>query len=773
MLRARLLGMTDAILRISADLDLDKVLQEVTDSARKLTGARYAAIATFDEAGELQDWLASGLSDHDRDKLLSFGAGVELSKHLSQQRDSVRDTDLVAYADAAGFSGLQVPIGAFVSAQIRVGDVQVGTICIAEKHDDSEFTAEDEEILEIFASQAASALNNAHRYSDEQQGKADLEALVNTSPVGVFVVDAPTGDVSLVNAEARRLLRLDADQDGFSAASLRRLSFTRMDGSDIAYEDLPFERARREGETVRAEGLVIVRPDGSEAATLVNATPIRSGDGELRTVMAIFQDMSPLEDLERMRAEFLAMVSHELRAPLTSIKGVAATMRGMLVPPDPAEVRQFFSIVEEQADHMRDLISDLQDMTRIEAGTFSLKLDPVGVDAVVEHAKSAFLSGGYRHSVDIESMSSLPRVWGDRQRLMQVLLNLFTNAAASSRDWSTIGVSASLEDNYVAVTVTDEGAGIAPERLPQLFTKFSQGKSSEPGRSDGGYGLRLAICRGIVEAHGGRIWALSAGDGRGAQITFTIPAVDAAANETASSERRGVDSLRAASRAERILVLDDDPQALRFIRTTLSREGYAAIATSDPGEVEHLLDAEMPHLVLLDLVLPGADGFELIRRIPKILEVPVIFVSGRSDEKQIGKAFELGASDYIVKPFSPTELLARINAALRRREQTQHAETYRLGDLAVDYLTRTVTVAGQAVKLTPTEYKLLSGLCINAGRALSYEQLLDLVWGDAEGGDAQRVRTFIKDLRAKLGDDARNPTYILTVPNVGYRAPAL
>ena len=169
-------------------------------------------------------------------------------------------------------------------------------------------------------------------------------------------------------------------------------------------------------------------------------------------------------------------------------------------------------------------------------------------------------------------------------------------------------------------------------------------------------------------------------------------------------------------------------------------------------------------------MLPATNAFELIRRIPRILNVPVIILSGRGDDSNVAEAFELGASDYIVKPFSPTELLARIAAALRRQALSRHTEPYRVADLTVDYITRIVTVGGRAVKLTPTEYKLLSELCTNAGRALSYEQLLARIWEQDSGSDVQRVRTLVKDLRVKLGDNARNPTYILTVPGVGYRA---
>ncbi len=773
MLHARLSGLTEAILRISEDLDLDVVLQEVVDSARALTGARYGAIATLDDAGELQDLLLSGTSPEQEQALLGYPRGLELLAYLIGSREPLRTPDFEALLESEGFEGFQVPIGAFLGTQIRVRDCHVGSIFIGEKDDDSAFTREDEETLEMFATQAAMAVTNARRYGEEQRAKADLEALVNTSPVGVLVVDVGSRTVVMANREARRIVGVPPADDRDPTGALWGLTCRRIDGSEVSYEDLPVVRSVRRGETVQAEELVIERRDGSDVTTLVNATPIRSDDGELVTVVATLQDMTPLEELERLRAEFLAMVSHELRAPLTSIKGAAATVRGSSMPLDSVEVRQFFGLIEDQADHMRDLISDLLDMTRIEAGTLSMAPEPTDLASIIDQARNAFLSSGHRHIVDVEAGPSLPRVWADKRRIVQVLHNLLSNAAASSREWSTITVAASLEGTHVTVSVSDEGVGIAPERLPLLFVKFSRLHGDDHDRSEAGYGLGLAICKGIVEAHGGRIRAHSEGEGHGTRFTFTIPALEEpAVGEPAGTDRDNGEAVRAPSRVERILAIDDDPQTLRYVRNTLAKAGYTPIVASDPSELERLFDAEKPHLVLLDLVLPGANGFELIRRIPKIMEVPVIIMSGRGDDQKVAEAFELGASDYVVKPFSPTELLARIKAALRRRSQSLHAEPYRVADLTVDYITRDVTVSGRAAKLTPTEYKLLAELCTNAGRALSYQQLLECVWEEGSSGDPRRVRTFIKDLRAKLGDDARNPTYILTVPGVGYRAAA-
>ena len=772
MLRSRLSGLTEAILRISEDLDLDVVLQAVVDGARILSGARYGAITTIDDAGELQDVLFSGLSAEDEQVVVGYDRGMELFRYLSGTDEPLRTSNFVAHAESVGFDGFQPHIGAFLGAQIRVRDRHVGTIFVGEKPDGSEFAREDEETVEMFAAQAAVALTNARRYGDEQRAKADLQALVSTSPVGVLVVDVASEDIVMMNREARRLLGIGPEEGRLSLASLSPLRYKRMDGSETVFADLPFEQALHEGETVQAEELVIVRTDGSEVTTLVNASSIRSDDGRMVTVVATIQDMSTVEELERLRTEFLAVVSHELRAPLTAIKGSAATALGSPMPPDPAEARQFFQIVDEQADHMRDLINDLLDMTRIEAGTLSVSPEPVDLTSMVDNARKAFAGSGHPHDVKVDLTSNLPRVWADRQRIAQVLHNLLSNAAANSHDWSPVTVTASLDGTHVAVSVIDEGAGIAPEVLPLLFTKFSPTQREHGHRPGPGYGLGLAICKGIVESHGGRIWADSSGPDQGARFTFTVPAVDepAAVAAPADADAGSGAAAPAPTKVERILVVDDDPRALRYTRNTLERAGYATIATGDPHEVEHLLTTGMPHLALLDLVLPATNAFELIRRIPRILNVPVIIMSGRGDDNKVAEAFELGASDYVVKPFSPTELLARIAAALRRQALSQHTEPYRVADLTVDYITRTVTIEGRAVKLTPTEYKLLSELCTNAGRALSYEQLLASIWEQDSSGDVQRVRTLVKDLRVKLGDNARNPTYILTVPGVGYRA---
>ena len=520
---------------------------------------------------------------------------------------------------------------------------------------------------------------------------------------------------------------------------------------------------------VRAEEIVIEVPDGGSVTTLVNATPIRSEEGVVVSVVVTLQDMTPLEEMERLRAEFLGMVSHELRTPLTSIKGSAATLTEAASDLDPAEMLQFFRIIGEQADHMRDLIGDLLDVARIETGELSVAPAPADVASLVDEARSRFQSGGGRNNLRIDLSPELPLVMADGRRIIQVLNNLLTNAARHSHEASAIGVSAVREGYHVAVSVTDEGRGIAAERLPHLFRKFSRIDGEDRRRDIAGSGLGLAICKGIVEAHGGRIWAESDGPGLGARFTFTIPvAGDAAAGVPRLSDR----SRRWERERECILAVDDDPQTLRHVRDALTNAGYAPVLTGDPEEALSLVEANDPHLALLDLMLPGTDGIELMRSIRDMADVPVIFLSAYGQEETIARAFENGADDYVVKPFSPMELVARIKAALRKREAPEWAEPsepFVLGELAIDYAERRVTLAGRLVPLTAMEYGLLFELSANAGRVMTYGRLLQRVWGLRGSRDSRRVRTAAKQLRRKLGDDANNPIYILNEPRVGYR----
>ena len=767
-LRERISTLSAAILRISASLDLDTVLREVVDSARALTGARYGMIATVDERGSILEFIAPGLTPEERRHLGQWPHGYPFFEHLRDLPGVLRLADLPAYARSLGYSEELTLSKTLQAMPMRHCGVHVGNFFLGEKAGGQAFTGEDEEVLVLFASQAATAIAHARAHRDEQRARADLEALVDTSPIGVVVFDAKSGRPVSFNREARRIVGGLRSGDSPTEQLLEVMICRRGDGREIRLDEFPLAHEFRDNpETVRAEEIELSVPDGRSVTTLVNSTPIHAADGALESVVVTMQDLAPLEELERLRAEFLSMVSHELRAPLTSIKGSAATVLSTTPELDPAEMREFFRIIDEQADHMRGLVGDLLDVGRIDTGTLSVRPEPAEVASLVDRARNTFLSGGTRHSVLIDLPPDLPRAMADRRRIVQVLNNLFSNASRHAPESLPIRVTAVREGVYIAISVADQGRGVTPERLPHLFRKHAGFAGGDREGALGAAGLGLAICKGLVQAHGGRIRATSGGAGQGTQFTFTLPVAEA----PGAVALGGIapDRPPAAPRPPkptRILVLDDDPQTLRYVRGALAGSGYAAIMTGDPKELPRLIHSERPELVLLDLVLPGVDGIELMKRVPELADLPVIFISGYGRDETIAQALEAGAVDYIVKPFSPTELTARIRAALRKRAEP---EPFVLNDLAIHYEQRRVSVAGRAVHLTATEYELLRVLSLNAGRVSTYDALLRQVWGGRHDGDTELVRTFVKNVRRKLGDDAANPAYIVNERRIGYR----
>ena len=768
-LRVRLSRMTEASRRINENLDFDTVLQDVLDSARTLIEARYGVITLFDAQGQIQEFLSSGLTAEEAANLWVLPEGLAVFNSLSQVQEPLRMTDFDSYLRSLGLPEFRAPMDVGPSiplmvAPIRYKDETVGIFFVCEKEEGQGFTAEDEETLTMFASQAALVIVNARRYRDEQRARADLETLIDTSPVGVIVFDARTGVPTSFNREVDRILsRLQPAGPDFGGL-MQSATIRRADGREVSLQDLSMVQVLSAGETVRAEEVVIAMPDGESVTLLLNATPILSRSGEIETFVVTLQDMTPVQEMERLRAEFLGMVSHELRTPLTSVKGSVATLLDPAAALNPAEMRQFLRIIDTQADRMRSLISDLLDVARIETGALSVSPEPADVAVLVNDARSSFVSTGGKHALEIDLEPDLPWVMADRPRMAQVLGNLIANAARHSPGNSLIRVSAVRDRYHVAVSVSDRGRGIPAENLPNLFRKFARLEADDQG---GDTGLGLAICRGIVEAHGGRIWAESDGAGLGARFTFTIPVVE---------ERGFVSPVLPPVRPSRleeipipILAVDDDPQALRYVRDALSNAGYHAVGTGDPKQVTRLLDAEAPELVLLDLMLPGTDGIELMQEIREMYDIPVIFLSAYGQEELVARAFDMGAADYVVKPFSPTELAARIRAALRRHSAPEPVTSYVLGDLEINYAERRVTLSGSPVRLTAIEYRTLAELSTNAGTVVTYAQLLRRVWGEDQNADVRPMRTVISTLRRRLGDDADNPTYIFTEPRVGYR----
>ena len=221
--------------------------------------------------------------------------------------------------------------------------------------------------------------------------------------------------------------------------------------------------------------------------------------------------------------------------------------------------------------------------------------------------------------------------------------------------------------------------------------------------------------------------------------------------------------------APRVLVVDDDPSIRQLLARELALAGYDALPAADGDEARSLFVEQSPDLVITDLAMPRMDGFGLLAAIRAVDQTPVIVLSVRAEEDDKVRALELGADDYVTKPFGAEELMARIRAALRHRLQQQGAErTFSSGDLSVDLVRRLVKRGSEDVKLSPKEYDILEQLVIHAGKVLTHKHLLREVWRD-ESVDPQYLRVYVRQLRQKVEADPSTPRHVLTEPGVGYR----
>ena len=730
--------LSEACFYITSKSDLNDILQVVVDGACAITGGSSGTVELFDSPALRNDYQ---------------------STHAGSAPDV--GTDAPAGEDSP-VATLEVPL--------LLGRESIGALRIYEKEGGGQFTSEDEQALQIITPLATLAISNAVRYWSDHKVKVELEALVDASPIGVVVLDVHTGAPQAVNHEARRMFNALFEDELELERNLGEVTLRRSDGREMTLSEVALGRASGPGETVRSERVLVKSSEGT-LSVLMNVTPIMLDDGEVVSVVVTFRDEKRNEGTEGLRSDLLGLVSHELRTPLTTIKGSAATALGSSSPLDAAEMRQFFRIIDQQANHLRSLIRNLHDLARIEDGTLSISIVPCDVAAILNQARNTFEGVGASGSVEIQTSSGLPFVGADKQRILQVLNGTLSYASRFSLESSPLRLAAQQNGSFLEFSVEYYSRGVP---LADLSALFERGDRSEEGRFPETNDLELSVCRGIVEAHGGKIWFDSVGGGLAGKFVFALPVVEVANGYGDQvGDQTGEEAGRAAvSNLPQVLVLDNDPQTLAYTRDALMAAGFAALVTVSPDEAYRLLEDERPQAVLLDLMIPGMEGAEVIERIPKVVDVPVIFLSDRGRELDVEKAFEKGGDDYIVKPFLASELVSRVRAAIRKRElhnQPKASEVFQLGDVTINYGERSVSIAGRPVQLTATEYKLLFEFSISGGRVLTHDQLLRRVWGMSYEGDTRLLRAFVKSLRRKLGDDAGSPSYIFTEPGVGYR----
>ncbi len=409
------------------------------------------------------------------------------------------------------------------------------------------------------------------------------------------------------------------------------------------------------------------------------------------------------------------------------------------------------------------------DLSALEAGRFPLRLQALDLGRMADEAAGRFQPLPQGRRIVVSQARSAPPVLADERALASVFYHLIDNGLkyAPSGD---IRLEAEADAQVVRLSVRDFGEGIPPEEREKVFDMFHRLDSSD-SRQVYGHGLGLHLVRRILEAMSGGIRVESA-EGGGSQFTFWLPARRRAGEDDAYRAQRA--TAGGGNVSPRLLVIDDDPTLVRFLREYFEREGYQ-VSTSGSGQQGlRQFYAERPDLVVVDVMMPGMDGWEVTARLRELAETPVIMLTAKTGESDKLRGFRLGVDDYVTKPFSLAELGARVGAVLARAAARAPSEEtlYVAGPISVDMKKRQASLDASLLDLTPTEFRLLACLAQRAGEAVSQDELSNAVWGQQRAGAGSALRRYVWFLRKKIEPDPEKPQRLSTVRGFGYRLEA-
>ena len=424
-----------------------------------------------------------------------------------------------------------------------------------------------------------------------------------------------------------------------------------------------------------ASDLELLATLGGQSAVIAERRGVLADQEALASQLS--QTVEALRIASKAKSDFLASMSHELRTPLSAILGFSDLMREE--PRDGNSVHvpvEWIEHVHRGGEHLLALINDVLDLAKVEAGRLELQFEPIDLATAVGESVNGLRPLAERKSLTIEAHVEPITLVADRGRLRQVLYNLLSNAIKFTPTDGRVSVDGAVTDGRLHLSVTDTGVGIAPEDLGAVFEEFRQ--VGDFAERQEGTGLGLALSRRLVEAHGGRI-ELESTVGSGSTFTIVLPLSPTTANE----RTRDVTPLSAArngtSDRPSVLVIEDDSSAVRLLREYLEPVGYGVRVATDGEAGLIAARAERPAAVLLDILLPGIDGWEVLRRMredPDLRDVPVVILTV-VDEREVGLA--LGAVDYLVKPVARDALLACL-----ARHAAPPSGDHRVKVLAVD-----------------------------------------------------------------------------------------
>lgn len=516
----------DLLLEISRalteQLELDTVLVRILEAATEMLNGQAGLIALREEAGgfavrahyrvspDFLSTFAGVLQDLDD----SAGRGDPAQFLIAELE---RRLLIVARASRIDLSGT-------VGLSMTVGKELIGVILVFRAFA-TPLSFDDRRLLQSFADQAAIAVHNARLYRQVTQEKRRLDALMESAADGVMIMNA-AHHIEKWNGALVRI-------SGFSAAEAIGASHDdlirwarREPGLGLAEAEAggwPLSSGRRgqpKAPPIYVEG-DLLRRDGSRVPVGVTYSALIGREGRLINIIGTVRDITKFREAEELKSTFISIISHELKTPVSLIKGYAGTLRREDARWDTRTVRESLAVIEEEADRLTDLIENLLDASRLQAGGLTLTMNEVPLDKLAARLVAKFRTQSEKHTITLDFPSPFPIIAADEDRLTQALSNLLSNAIKYSPEGGNIRVSGRVEPENVVISVSDEGPGLPADELPRVFDRFYRADTPATRRVAGA-GLGLYLAKAVVEAHGGRIWAESE-PGRGTTLSFSLP----------------------------------------------------------------------------------------------------------------------------------------------------------------------------------------------------------------------------------------------------------
>lgn len=496
---------------ITQELDLDKLLERILRISIEMLTGQAGLIALYSE-GEWKVVVSQGLPPAFVHYIEPYLKEIPLTSDNNENYEVPAVNHLIHELTRSVLFGLLSSVGLPLVARGKT----VGVIFIFRGMLGS-FTLNDRALLSSFADQAAIAVQNALVYNQVSREKQRIDALIDSAADGILILTRER-KIERCNQAFSRLLGLPAEKINNQAHDdIIRWS--------TPPQGLTLEQAEAGGWPLTPHAQLYVEGDLIRSATMqplpigITYAPLLSDEGNLLNVIATVRDISRFRQAEEIKSTFISIISHELKTPVALIKGYVSTLRREDATWDRAIVADSLEVIEEEADHLTELIENLLDASRLQAGGLSIKRSDVLLPELARRTAKRLQTQAQQHKLVVDFPEDFPIILGDERRLQQVITNLISNAIKYSPE-GEIRVSGSIRPDVVIVCVSDQGPGIAPDDIPHVFDRFY--RAPDMARQTKGAGLGLYLTRAIVESHGGHIW-VDTESGHGARICFSLP----------------------------------------------------------------------------------------------------------------------------------------------------------------------------------------------------------------------------------------------------------